>query len=137
MNEIETILCPGHRCKPGSQILGVRQNDGVVAILPQTLAIDITFIEKAKQHPIAPERRFRFTNKCIEGGCKQWNGQGCNVAEMVMQYLDVIPENVKFPSCPIRNKCRWHIQKGIYACKICPFVMTEITVEELSQNDTF
>jgi len=126
----DKILCPGHRCVPGSRLLGVRQDDGTIAILPQTLPIDDAFIEKAKQHPIAPERRFRFTNKCIEGGCKQWNGKGCNVAERVMPHLENRLEHEQLPSCGIRSSCRWYIQKGDVACMICSFVSTEITKEE-------
>lgn len=129
--EPERIMYPAHRCVPGSQLLGVRQNDGTIAILPQTLPIDGQFIQKAKQHPISPERRFRFTNKCIEGGCKQWNGKGCNVAERVVQYIDSIAVNEKLPACSIRNNCRWHLQKGEEACMACSFVITEITEDEL------
>lgn len=124
-------MCPAHLCKPGSKLLGVRQNDGTTIILPNTLPIDDAFIEKVKQHPITPERRFRFTNKCIEGGCEQWNGKGCNVADKVVQYLEIIEESVNLPYCSIRTSCRWHAQKGDNACKICPYILTEITEEEI------
>jgi hypothetical protein len=64
-------MCPSHRCKQGSKLLRVRQEDGIVAILPEALAINEVFISRAKQYETAPEERFRFTNKCIEGGCMQ------------------------------------------------------------------
>jgi hypothetical protein len=131
MNDRDPIMCPAHRCKPGSKLLGVRQNDGTIAILPQALPIDESFIEKVKQHPIAPERRFRFTNKCIEGGCKQWNGTGCKVAEEVVQYLEAIPAASRLPACPIRSSCRWYVQKGLDGCKICSYVQTEVTEKEI------
>ena len=126
-------MCPAHLCKPGSQLLGVRQPDGKIAILPQTLPINENFIQKTKQHPVAPERRFRFTNICIVGGCRQWNGQGCNVAEKVVNYLGLVPKNEELPACSIRNHCRWFVQKGSEACMICSYVLTEITEEGLLQ----
>lgn len=128
-----SIMCPAHRCQPGSQLLGVRQNNGTIAILPQTLPIDEDFIRKTKQHSIAPERRFRFTNKCIEGGCKQWNGKGCNVAEKVVQYLEVLSIAEISPACSIRNTCRWYMQKGGDACMVCSLILTEVTLDELTK----
>jgi hypothetical protein len=126
----DSIMCPSHRCKSGSQLLGVRQENGVVAILPQTIAIDDDFIKAAGQNEVPAEQRFRFTNKCIESGCKQWNGRGCNVAERVVEFLHKIPIAETLVSCSIRNSCRWYMQKGSDACKICPYVLTEITEGE-------
>lgn len=122
-----SIMCPSNRCKPGSKLLGVRQDNGTVSILPEALPIDESFIETVKQNPVAPEQRFRFTNKCIESGCNQWNGKGCGVIEQVIQYLEHIPQSLDLPKCSIRPKCRWFLQKGADACKICRYIVTEIT----------
>lgn len=122
-----SIACPSNRCKPGSQLLGVRQDDGTVSILPEALPIDESFIETVKENAEAPEQRFRFTNKCVESGCSQWNGKGCGVIEQVIQYLEHIPQKETLPKCSIRPKCRWFIQKGADACRICPYIITEIT----------
>lgn len=127
-------MCPSHRCKLGSSLLGIRQGNGTIAILPQALSIDEDFIDKVKQHPIPPEQRFRFTNKCIDKGCRQWNGKGCDVVERVVSFLNIIPQNKELPKCSIRNKCRWFVQKGLDACKICPYVLTEITEEEINKQ---
>jgi hypothetical protein len=130
----KTIMCPSHRCKPGSKLIGVRQEDGTVAILPQALPIDENFIEKAKQHPMAAEQRFRFTNKCIEGGCNQWDGKGCGVANRMLQYLDQVVTQEALPPCAIRQNCRWFLQEGPESCKICPYVLTEISEKEIEAN---
>lgn len=124
-------MCPSNRCKPGSKLLGVRQSDGTVSILPEPLPIDQEFIDKVTDHPRPPEQRFRFTNKCIENGCSQWNGKGCGVIEQAIQYLDKIPSDSQLPRCSIRVHCRWFLQKGADACKVCPFVLTEITEKEI------
>jgi hypothetical protein len=131
MPDNDSINCPSHRCKPGSKLLAVRQDDGTMAILPEALPIDQKFIDAVNLHPTPPEQRFRFTNKCIEDGCGQWTGKGCGVVEQVVQFLDRVPVNEVLPACSIRPRCRWFLQKGGDACKICPYILTEITEVEL------
>lgn len=130
MDKAASILCPAHRCKPGAQLLGIRQDDGTVAILPQALPIDEDFVRSAKEHPMPPEQRFRFTNKCAEGGCGQWTGTQCGIAQKMVALIDeVAAADTLFP-CSIRPRCRWFLQQGADACRICPYVLTEITQEE-------
>lgn len=132
MSSASSKLCPSHRCKPGSQVLGVRQDDGTVAILPQPLPVTEGFIKAVKQHELPPEQRFRFTNKCIEGGCNQWTGGGCGVVERVVNFLDKVQPLSNLPTCAIRNTCRWFSQRGGDACAICSYVITEITEEQVA-----
>jgi hypothetical protein len=112
-------------------LIGVRQEDGTLSILPQPLPVDEAFVAKANAHPLPPEQRFRFTNKCIEGACKQWTGTGCGVAARAMAALDRLPANALLPDCGIRHECRWYSEQGRDACRICPFVLTEITEAEV------
>lgn len=131
MSERKDLWCPSHRCKPGSQLLGVRQDDGTVAILPTPIPVDEKFIEKVKGDELPPEQRFRFTNKCIESGCNQWGEKGCGVVERVVQHLELLPVLNSLPACGIRHKCRWYAQRKESACKACPFILTEITEEQI------
>ena len=135
----DSFLCPSYRCKTGSKLLGVRQDDGTVAILPTPLPIDDEFINTVKKDPMAPEQRFRFTNKCVESGCNQWTGNSCGVVERIVQHLDDLPIIHELPNCGIRSQCRWYHQRKADACKLCPFIITEITVEqilEMQQQET-
>src|SRR5438128_7672571 len=127
--ETSSKLCPSHRCKPGSQLLGVRQDDGTVAILPQPLPVTEDFIKQVSQHEVPPEQRFRFTNKCIEGGCNQWTDKGCGVVEKMVGYLDKVQPLQTLPACAIRQQCRWYSQRGADACALCSYVITEISEE--------
>lgn len=127
------ILCPSYRCKPGSHLLGIRKPDGTTAIFPVPLQLGEEFFEQARLLERPAEQYFRFTNKCIEKGCAQWNGTGCDVANNVLQFLDTIPATAGLPQCAIRKQCRWYFQKGEDACKICPYVLTEFTREEIFQ----
>lgn len=125
----DKIMCPSAKGKQGSLLLGVRQN-GSISILPHALQMDDQFIKKANETALA-EQNFRFANKCVEGGCKQWTGTRCGVADKMIGFLDKINTGDQLIPCSIRHQCRWFIQNGNEACKICPYVVTEITQEEI------
>ena len=133
MEKKEAWICPSSRAKPGAQLLGVRQREGTIAILPQALPVDDDFMQVVQQDPTPPEQRFRFSNKCVENGCEQWTGKSCGVIERVVEYLDQVPVKQTLPACSIRPACRWYAQRGSDACRICPYVLTEITTEELAE----
>ena len=123
--------CPSGRAKPGAGLLGVRQEDGSIAILPQVLPVDNDFIRIGKQDEVPLEERFRFSNKCVESGCIQWTGSSCRVASDVLSYLDQVKSERGLLACGIRSTCRWFHQEGEKACKICIYVVTEIPEEDL------
>lgn len=125
----EKIMCPSSKGKQGALLLGVRQN-GAIAILPQALQIDQEFIEKANE-PTPAEQHFRFANKCVEAGCKQWANNKCGVIDKMQGFLDQVVVSDKLPECSIRHQCRWFLQSAAEACKICPYVITEISQEEI------
>lgn len=125
----EKIMCPSAKGKQGSLLLGVRQN-GSISILPHALQMDEQFIKKANETAPA-EQNFRFANKCVEGGCKQWTGSRCGVADKMIGFLDKVIASDQLIPCSIRNRCRWFLQNGNEACNICPYVITEITQEEI------
>jgi hypothetical protein len=134
MSNPQKIICPSSRCKEGAQLIGVRQDDGSVAILPQPLPVDRDFIENAKRIDEAPEQRFRFANKCVEGGCVQWTGKSCRIAEEIVLHLDEISPAKNLRPCFIRPQCRWFMQSGANACQMCKYVITEITEMELASR---
>ncbi len=129
MDEPRSVLCPSSRAKPGAKLLGVRQDDGTVAILPQVLQIDLSFLANTPQD-IKAERQFRFTNACVEGGCVQWTGSRCGIADQALEHSSHVPAADGLIACSIRQQCRWFLQSGAEACTICPYILTEITEEE-------
>ena len=130
MEEPTEVLCPSAQCKVAARLLGIRQEDGSVAILPEPLLVDDAFIAKVNEGP-SPLRRFRFTNRCIESGCAQWTGGGCSVASLVTKYANTVPLDFELPTCAIRPQCRWWLQSGADACKVCTLVITEVVEEEV------
>ncbi|WP_294301211.1 hypothetical protein [uncultured Chryseobacterium sp.] len=120
-------MCPSYIGKAGAQLFGVVNKDGKVRFITP-LTVTEEFIA-TNDHL---EQRFRFTGKCIEKGCAQWNDQDlkCSLSEKIR--IPDIPEDTEIAFCPIRKQCRWFFQDGDKACFSC----NEITrnMEELLLN---
>ena len=122
--------CPSYLGKVGAQLFGVVSKDGKVRfITPLTVTEDFLDQNKDKNNL---EQRFRFTGKCVERGCAQWDKEEsrCSLSQKV-QNLDNHKETELF-FCPIRSQCRWFSQDGKEACFSC----NEVTrnMEELLLN---
>lgn len=129
MSERLPVLCPSSRCAEGHVLLGIVQADGTIGYLQERLEVDNDFVQIARQGR-TPEKRFRFSSKCAESGCKQWTGSACSVIHKVLEaYPDA--QRVTSPEdCSIREQCRWHQQEGLKACSVCPLVITDQLVPE-------
>jgi len=64
------------------------------------------------------EERFRFSGKCIQHGCHQWENGKCGLIEKVIQ-LHQNPASNSPQNCAIRNSCRWYSQEKELACANC------------------
>lgn len=132
MNSTSNQLCPSSSCQKGATLLGVVQNDKTVTLLNMPLTIDKAFVDKTKEAG-SPEKRFRFANKCVKNGCKQWTGSACGVIDLLAKINTNIEENdAPLKPCMIRDRCRWFKQEGKKACTICTFVVTNNMEESLS-----
>lgn len=130
----DKTMCPSGRAIPGSALLGVRQADGTVALLPQVLPVTQEFREAAQATSDSElEQRFRFTHKCAQGGCRQWASGGCKVAEVMMAHVHETKSDAPIPACAIRPDCRWYIQVGPEVCRVCPSVISHITEDEIQK----
>ena len=121
-----TMLCPSSKCKDGAQLLGIVKEDGHVDMLKEAIPIDQNFVDIANSGRL-PEMRFRFADKCIKTGCKQWTGERCGVIDNVIHQIENLVQVSPLPECSIRMDCRWFDQSGADACKVCPYVITEVT----------
>lgn len=120
-------MCPSYVGKVGAQLFGVVNKDGKVQFITP-LAVTEEFIQQNDNL----EQRFRFTGKCVEKGCAQWDNEEskCSLSKKV-QNLETI-KNTELSFCPIRSQCRWFSQDGKNACFSC----NEVTrnMEELLLN---
>ncbi|MDR6405064.1 MULTISPECIES: hypothetical protein [Chryseobacterium] len=123
-------MCPSYIGKVGAQLFGVVNKDGKVQfITPLTVTEDFLELNKDQN---SLEQRFRFTGKCVEKGCAQWNNEEskCSLSQKVQNFNTNQQAELFF--CPIRSQCRWFFQDGKEACFSC----NEITrnMEELLLN---
>jgi hypothetical protein len=119
----EQKKCPSATMEVGASLLGIVNSQGEVDFLANEILINDAFIESAKQGR-TPEQRFRFSNKCIESGCKQWTGTRCAVVDNVLNDIEGKYWKENLPNCSIRSNCRWFDQSGADACKVCTYVTT-------------
>ena len=118
--------CPSAVCEEGANLVGIVNQEGMVDFLSNPFIIDAEFVDiafRGKQ----PESRFRFSNRCVENGCKQWTGHSCSVIERVLVEAEGQDFPNKLPPCSIRASCRWYHQEGNNACFVCPFIVTDNT----------
>lgn len=116
--------CPSARCQPGSVLLGVIGGDGRVGYIPERLEVDQEFVQIARRGR-TPEKRFRFSSRCVEAACSQWTGSRCGVVDRVLDLIPAAGDGADLPACSIRPECRWWQQSGPAACAVCPEVVTD------------
>ncbi|WP_418957966.1 hypothetical protein [Streptomyces tritici] len=106
---------------------------GRLAYLPMPVVVDAAYASRLQEVGL-PERRYRFSQPCVEGACSQWTGEGCAVIDHV---LDDPPDDARapdaretrpgtLPTCAIRRDCRWFAQRGAAACGACPTIVADI-----------
>lgn len=118
------LLCPSARCTVGARLLGIVGPDGTVGFVMPPLPVDERFVERAHQGR-APERRFRFANRCMEDACGYWTGDRCGVIDAAVAALtDDASDEIR--PCAIRASCRWFNQHGRPACSVCPLIVTDV-----------
>jgi hypothetical protein len=120
MDDKEKVLCPSYRCVAGAQLIGIVQADGKVSFVGTPLGVDREFRQQAGAGR-PPEVRLRFAGTCARGGCAQWTGAGCGVADRIPA-LEKAPAE-ELPACGIRPRCRWFQQRGPAACAVCPYIV--------------
>jgi len=122
------LLCPSSKMMPGSRVLGVVREDGMVQFLRKEVIVDEAFMAAAAEGR-NPRKRFRFSNTCVQKGCKQWEQGQCGVVEATIEAE--LPMADALPECGIRESCRWFDQRGDTACRMCAEIITEVFTEDV------
>jgi hypothetical protein len=121
------FLCPSARCEKGAVLLGIVQRNGRISFISKKLLVNDEFVSIA-QSGRSPEKRFRFSSKCISTGCKQWTDGRCGVIDKVIDIIQPDREITELPDCSIRSECRWHKQRDNRACTVCPEIITDLNL---------
>jgi hypothetical protein len=119
----ERRACPSAPCIEGALLLGVMTSSGQLAYIQPPTHVDGDFVARAHAKG-RPEARYRFSTPCIEADCSQWTGEGCGLADMLVQSVPATA--TQLPACTIRSSCRWFAQHGAGACAICPTVVADV-----------
>ncbi len=125
MESAKNKTCPSSMGQVGANLLGMVNANGTVGFFKEPIEVTQKFIDDAGDFENL-ERRFRFSNKCVQSGCKQWTGKECGVIKAVLA-LNSNPAKKDLPACSIRSTCRWYYQEGAKACKGCRYVVTYIS----------
>ena len=130
------LMCPSSLAKPNAELFGVLDASGQVEYLEQSIQIDETFIDAAKEGR-NPEEIFRFASNCIKNGCHQWdsNHQGCGLVGRIIENMNKKAQE-NLVHCAIRPRCRWYHQEAEQACMNCNEVVRNFRAMELSQMIT-
>jgi hypothetical protein len=67
---------------------------------------------------------FRTTSRCLESGCREYEGGRCTLGDRIVDTLPVVSEAL--PPCSIRTSCRWFAEQGPKACQRCPQIVTYV-----------
>ncbi len=118
--------CPSSVCHEDAMILGKVTNDGVVEIYDHPVAVTEELIQSLPEDT-TPEKQYRFSGKCVESGCHQWNKGKCGVIDKIYKMNEAVLKTFEAPDiqCYLTPTCRWFHQIGSEACKVCPYIVTD------------
>jgi hypothetical protein len=119
-----TVMCPSAQPEiPGSVAFGVIAGtverphvawiERPVPVTPELLSMTA---------PVSPTQVLRIAAPCQENACGHFDGVDCRLATRLVQLLPQVVESL--PRCQIRPNCRWFLQEGSAACRVCPQVVT-------------
>ncbi len=77
---------------------------------------------------ILPTRILRFSARCQNGGCAQFDGHGCRLGRDIAKLM--APASDTPPPCNIRKSCRWYAENGPSVCLRCSRVVTTVTASD-------
>jgi hypothetical protein len=117
-------MCPSAQPEiPGSVAFGViagsAENPRVAWI---ERPVPVTKELLALTAPVAPTQVLRIAAPCQEKACCHFDGTDCRLATRLVQLIPAVVESL--PPCRIRPDCRWFLQEGRAACRVCPQVVT-------------
>ena len=118
------VMCPSAQPEvPGSVAFGVitgtaddprvRWIERPVPVTPELLALT---------GPVASTQVLRIAAPCQEKACCHFDGTDCRLATRLVELIPAVVESL--PPCRIRADCRWFLQEGGAACRVCPQIVT-------------
>jgi hypothetical protein len=91
-------------------------------------AAEVTPQILAQLDGVDPTRVFRYSARCENGRCAQYEDGRCSLARRIVSLLPPVVDDL--PSCQIRATCRWFKEEGGAACLRCPQVVTLVPSDQ-------
>jgi hypothetical protein len=127
-------LCPSAQPEiPGSVAFGVIAGSAEnprVAWIEEPVPVTNELLGLTK--PVAPTQVLRIAAPCQEKACCHFDGTDCRLATRLVQLIPAVAE--KLPPCRIRPDCRWFLQEGASACRVCPQIVTYCVEPSVEMN---
>ncbi|WP_276482194.1 hypothetical protein [Paraflavitalea pollutisoli] len=127
--------CPSATCEEGAILLGVVNGDGTIGYISTPMTVDHDFVQEVHEQG-NPESSFRFSNKCVTSGCRQWSNGQCGVINKIIHNNEDLDLPPRLPECSIRSSCRWYYQEGAKACSFCPYIITNMLEKKKTEVPT-
>jgi hypothetical protein len=125
MKQKKLKSCPSSVAAEGSVLLGVFNKNGSLGYISNKTEVTGNLYEQVKKTK-DPEKHFRFSNTCVESGCRQWSSGKCGVINNILHANEDLNLEAQLPNCSIRTSCRWYFQEGAQACTFCPYIVTNM-----------
>ena len=126
-----SLTCPSAPpASPDARVFGIVSHFGGstrVEYLEKGVEVPKSVVESLQG--VSPTRIFRFSAKCVEGGCAQFRDGGCRLGRDMVRELKPVVDTA--PACTIRSTCRWFAENGAAACRRCPRIATEAAVDDV------
>jgi len=116
------FLCPSAPLTQNAFLFGVLDDQAKVKYTDHLIPVTEELFENID----SPEKNFRFTMKCGDSACAQWENGKCSVASALKE-SDATNLDLKASKCAIKKACRWFTQEGISACRLCKFIVTDLS----------
>ncbi|MCX7102498.1 MAG: hypothetical protein NTX38_13695 [Methylobacter sp.] len=120
----DDLLCPSAPLTQESFLFGILDEKAEVHYTEKPIRIT-EGLAKIFNELDNPEKHFRFSMKCSDSSCAQWENEKCSIASALK--TSSINQATKLTACAIRRACRWFSQEGERACKLCKYIVTDIS----------
>lgn len=115
----EVVMCPSQSADEGTLVLGIFGDDGRLS--RQSVPNHALVAEnEAGSHAI------RYAGECRQDDCAYW-ADSCQLAAAIVRDDDSCEP---IAQCPIRQRCRWHLEHGSKACGTCSLVRYQMSVDD-------
>ena len=126
MKKDQRFLCPSARNTPQAELFGVVGKERKTDYLQSPMPLGKEISDQISSMPDG-DRRFRFTAPCVQGSCSKWSNGTCQLASSAEGAGGTAMLNETVPNCAIRDRCQWFAQESENACKVCKFVVRDLS----------